>query len=86
MTVTHADLPAPEALVPHKPPMLLLDEVSAHLDAGRRAALYDEIVALGAQAFLTGTGPELFTDLGDRAMHIEVRDEAGQSLIQEIAP
>jgi DNA replication and repair protein RecF len=68
------------------PPMLLLDEVSAHLDADRRAALYDEIVALGAQAFLTGTGPELFTELGARAMHIEVRDEAGQSLIQEVAP
>jgi DNA replication and repair protein RecF len=36
-------------------PLLLLDEVAAHLDAGRRAALYDEICALGAQAFLTGT-------------------------------
>lgn len=68
------------------PPILLLDEVSAHLDAGRRAALYDEIVLLGAQAFMTGTGPELFAELGDRAMHIEVRDEAGQSHIEEVFP
>ncbi|MCE8472196.1 DNA replication and repair protein RecF, partial [Rhodovulum sulfidophilum] len=36
------------------PPLLLLDEVAAHLDAGRRAALYDEISALKAQAFMTG--------------------------------
>ncbi|MEM9756509.1 MAG: DNA replication/repair protein RecF, partial [Pseudomonadota bacterium] len=42
------------------PPLVLLDEVAAHLDAARRAALFDEIVALGAQAFLTGTGAELF--------------------------
>ncbi|MBV7379849.1 DNA replication/repair protein RecF [Maritimibacter dapengensis] len=68
------------------PPMLLLDEVSAHLDADRRAALYDEIVALGAQAFMTGTGPELFTELGDRAMHIHVSEDAGQSRIEEVDP
>ena len=42
------------------PPILLLDEVAAHLDAGRRASLYDEICALGAQAFMTGTGADLF--------------------------
>ncbi|WP_120500260.1 DNA replication/repair protein RecF [Roseovarius sp. EL26] len=54
------------------PPILLLDEVAAHLDAGRRAALYDELCALGAQAWMTGTGPELFTELGERAQHIEV--------------
>lgn len=68
------------------PPMLLLDEVSAHLDAGRRAALYDEIVALGAQAFMTGTGPELFAELGARAQHIEVRDDAGRSHVEEVEP
>jgi len=45
-------------------PILLLDEVSAHLDADRRDALYDEIVALGAQAWMTGTGAELFDSLG----------------------
>ena len=53
-------------------PVLLLDEVAAHLDAARRAALYDEICALGAQAWMTGTGPELFADLGDRARLLEI--------------
>lgn len=68
------------------PPIYLLDEVAAHLDAGRRAALYDEICALGAQAFMTGTGPELFAELGDRAAHFEVCDNAGNSEIKEVTP
>jgi DNA replication and repair protein RecF len=63
------------------PPILLLDEVAAHLDAARRAALYDEICALGAQAFMTGTGPELFAELGQRAQYAEVTETAGQSAI-----
>nr|WP_321506839.1 DNA replication/repair protein RecF [uncultured Celeribacter sp.] len=66
-------------------PIFLLDEVAAHLDASRRAALYDEICALGAQAFMTGTGPELFAELGSRAMQIEVREDAGLSWIEERA-
>jgi DNA replication and repair protein RecF len=65
------------------PPILLLDEVAAHLDAGRRAALYDEICALGAQAFMTGTGPELFEALGARAQHVEVRETDGLSDVQQ---
>lgn len=48
-------------------PILLLDEVAAHLDAPRRAALFDEIVELEVQAFLTGTDRMLFSDLGERA-------------------
>ncbi|MEZ5715378.1 MAG: DNA replication/repair protein RecF [Paracoccaceae bacterium] len=63
------------------PPILLLDEVAAHLDANRRAALYDELCALGAQAWMTGTGPELFTELGDRAQYLEVTDENGASQV-----
>jgi DNA replication and repair protein RecF len=63
------------------PPLLLLDEVAAHLDATRRAALYDEICALGAQAWMTGTGPELFAELGARAQHIEVVEESGLSRV-----
>ncbi|MEL6466361.1 MAG: DNA replication/repair protein RecF [Pseudomonadota bacterium] len=59
------------------PPLLLLDEVAAHLDQARRAALYDEICALGAQAWMTGTGPELFSELGDRAQSVEVTADAG---------
>jgi len=64
-------------------PLLLLDEVAAHLDAGRRAALYDEICALGAQAWLTGTGPELFEGLGARAQRLEVTEHGGESTVRE---
>ncbi|MEP4194566.1 MAG: DNA replication/repair protein RecF [Aliishimia sp.] len=67
------------------PPLLLLDEVAAHLDAGRRAALYDEIVALGAQAWMTGTGPELFTELGVRAQTLYVSEAAGLSEIEPLS-
>nr|WP_237402178.1 DNA replication/repair protein RecF [Rhodovulum sulfidophilum] len=65
-------------------PLLLLDEVAAHLDAGRRAALYDEISALKAQAFMTGTGAELFAGLGERAQYLEVRETDGTSLIERM--
>ncbi|KIC32722.1 DNA replication/repair protein RecF [Leisingera sp. ANG-S5] len=65
------------------PPILLLDEVAAHLDAGRRAALYDEICALGTQAWMTGTGPELFTELGGRAQVLEVSENEGVSEVSQ---
>ncbi len=64
------------------PPILLLDEVAAHLDADRRAALYDEITTLGAQAWMTGTGAELFESLGQRAEYWEVFEDAGNSSIK----
>ncbi len=63
-------------------PILLLDEVAAHLDADRRAALYDEICALGAQAWMTGTGPELFAELGTRAQHLSVMERDGVSMVE----
>ena len=66
------------------PPVLLLDEVAAHLDAGRRAALYDAICGLGAQAFLTGTGPELFAELGTRAQHFSVTEADGLSDLKDV--
>lgn len=62
-------------------PVLLLDEVAAHLDIQRRAALYDEICALGAQAIMTGTEAELFDALGGRGQVMAVRDEGGQSKV-----
>ena len=62
-------------------PVLLLDEVAAHLDIHRRAALYDEICALGAQAIMTGTEAGLFEALGDRGQVVAVRDEGGQSMV-----
>jgi DNA replication and repair protein RecF len=55
-------------------PILLLDEVVAHLDGARRAALFDEISVLGAQAWLTGTDDELFAGLRGRARFFRVLD------------
>lgn len=54
------------------PAILLLDETPAHLDAGRRAALFDEIEALGVQAFLTGADRDLFEGLEGRARFARV--------------
>jgi DNA replication and repair protein RecF len=51
-------------------PILLLDEIAAHLDASRRAALFDEIVAIGTQAWMTGTDSEAFSALGERAQRL----------------
>ena len=62
------------------PPILLLDEIAAHLDADRRAALYHELHALKAQAWLTGTGPELFEALGARAQYLEIIEKDSQSI------
>ncbi|MGY6632614.1 MAG: DNA replication/repair protein RecF [Alkalilacustris sp.] len=65
------------------PPILLLDEVAAHLDDNRRAALYEALVRLGAQAFLTGTGPELFAGLRGRAQGVSVAEREGMSVLTE---
>ena len=61
-------------------PILLLDEVAAHLDARRRAALFDEIEVLGLQAFLTGTDEMLFDGLAGRAQGFRV-EAAGLSAL-----
>ncbi len=45
------------------PPVVLLDEIAAHLDPRRRAALYETLAALGAQVWMTGADPALFDDL-----------------------
>jgi DNA replication and repair protein RecF len=57
-----------------RPPLLLLDEIAAHLDAERRAGLFDEVVALGAQSWMTGTDAELFSPLAGRAQVLRVAD------------
>jgi DNA replication and repair protein RecF len=54
-------------------PLLLLDEVAAHLDAARRSALFEEIASLGAQAWYTGTDRAVFEPLDGRAQHVAVR-------------
>jgi DNA replication and repair protein RecF len=57
-------------------PLLLLDEIVAHLDPARRAALYDALASLGAQVWMTGADPVAFGDIVDRAQVLEVRPGA----------
>lgn len=63
------------------PPILLLDEVTAHLDDNRRAELYEEILNLKAQVFMTGTEKKLFDSIGDSLDQFEVCDNNGVSQI-----
>lgn len=56
------------------PPVLLLDEVAAHFDPVRRAALQARIEALGAQAWVTGTEPALFSDWRGKAEFLTVEN------------
>ncbi|RUM99189.1 DNA replication/repair protein RecF [Pseudaminobacter arsenicus] len=53
-------------------PILLLDEIAAHFDAGRRAALFQILEELGCQAFMTGTEPVLFSSLKGKAQFLTV--------------
>ncbi|MBZ9868841.1 DNA replication/repair protein RecF [Mesorhizobium sp. CA15] len=53
-------------------PILLLDEIAAHLDAGRRAALFSILEELNCQAFMTGTDAALFSSLAGRAQFLTV--------------
>jgi DNA replication and repair protein RecF len=55
-------------------PFLLLDEIAAHLDPGRRVALFAALDELGSQCLLTGTDPVLFEALGARAQTVWVRE------------
>ena len=53
-------------------PVLLLDEVVAHLDPSRRTALYAELDELAAQAFMTGADAAAFAEIAARADVLEV--------------
>jgi DNA replication and repair protein RecF len=55
-------------------PLLLLDEVAAHLDNERRNALFERLGSLGSQAWLTGTDPVQFKGLSGRAHFYHVAD------------
>jgi DNA replication and repair protein RecF len=55
-------------------PLLLLDEIAAHLDSLRRQALFEEIDDLGAQAWLTGTDRDVFAPLAGKAQFFNVAD------------
>jgi DNA replication and repair protein RecF len=61
------------------PALILIDEAAAHLDSARRAALFDELLALPGQAWLTGTDAELFEAFGERAQMFEVREGSAYS-------
>jgi len=55
-------------------PLLLLDEVAAHLDENRRRALFETLLELGVQAWLTGTDRSLFNGFGERAQFFAVAE------------
>src|SRR5436190_1974883 len=59
-----------------EPPLLLLDEVAAHLDATRRASLFEVLAGLESQAWITGTDAALFAPLNGAARFLTVRDGA----------
>jgi DNA replication and repair protein RecF len=54
------------------PPILLLDEIAAHLDPSRRAALFERLAATGAQVWMTGTEASLFDGIGTAAELVAV--------------
>jgi DNA replication and repair protein RecF len=64
LILAHANLVAEMTSIT---PLLLLDEVIAHLDPGRRRALFNELAKLGAQVWMTGADPAAFTDVGSTA-------------------
>jgi DNA replication and repair protein RecF len=63
-------------------PILLLDEIAAHLDAERRAALFDEILELGAQAWMTGTDIAIFENLRGHADIFEVAESQARKIAE----
>jgi DNA replication and repair protein RecF len=71
IVLAHARLLAAER---GAPPILLLDEVAAHLDENRRAALFEVLDAMQGQVWLTGTDPDLFKDAPASARHMFVQD------------
>jgi len=71
MILAHARLIAAER---GRAPLLLLDEVAAHLDENRRAALYHILSALGSQVWLTGADASLFDSIRSPAQFFEVKD------------
>lgn len=72
LVLSHARLVKQQSL--GRAPLILLDEIAAHLDELRRAALFEEILELGAQAWMTGTDAELFSALGDEARFVTLEN------------
>lgn len=77
IVLAHADLVADRA---GRRPILLLDEVAAHLDPRRRAALFDRLGRGGGQVWMTGTESGLFDEVGPGASRFELVESAIRSL------
>ncbi|WP_273756418.1 DNA replication/repair protein RecF [Bartonella sp. MM73XJBT] len=73
LVLCHARL---TGMMSQRAPILLLDEMVAHLDSHRRAALFDILDDLGGQTFMTGTDRILFDSLKGRAEFFEIKDGA----------
>lgn len=73
IVLAHADLVAERS---GRRPLLLLDEVAAHLDPRRRAALFERLEAAGGQVWMTGTEAALFGEVGPAATRFEVVEGA----------
>ena len=71
LVLAHAQLTAE---ISGMTPILLLDEMAAHLDKNRRAILFDSLDRLGGQTFMTGTDRQLFSALDGRAQFFEISD------------
>ena len=72
LVLAHAELSA--ARCDGVAPILLLDEIAAHLDGARRAALFEDILRIGAQAWMTGTDYAAFASLEGRAQFFRVEE------------
>jgi DNA replication and repair protein RecF len=73
IVLAHADLVAERS---GRRPILLLDEVAAHLDPRRRAALFERLEEAGGQVWMTGTEASLFTEVGPTATRFELAEGA----------
>jgi DNA replication and repair protein RecF len=80
LVLAHAELTATRT---GRAPVLLLDEVAAHLDPSRRAALFDRLAATGSQVWMTGTEPAPFAEIG-QASWFDVAD--GQVTARSSSP
>lgn len=69
LILAHSDLVAARL---ERRPILLLDEVAAHLDPARRAALFERLAAIGGQVWMAGTEPSLFAGIGPEATRLTV--------------
>lgn len=65
-----------------QPPVLLLDEIGAHLDENRRESLYNQLFSLGSQVWMTGADLSLFSPLFGRVLCYEI----GAGIVRETAP